>query len=239
MKMKINLVLLALITLVAAGCNTTGLSVREKGQYNYSSMLYSMYDNETMQSNGREDITGPIRLAVAQIGETAAPEKMIENFKDERSMIKEVMSIPASGIKLNNNGSAENPEDAYSQFTKMRRLAKHLGADYLFVFGGAADYETTNNFLSFFDMTVIGAYILPSQKHTAEGKASGALINVRTGQVAFLVSSEAQAKKYSPSYFEYTYYGSNANSTGVLTELRDELIEEITENFLQKLMAQS
>jgi len=225
--------IMLVVGLVLSGCYTTGLSLRETRSYNFTNFLYGLYEGQPVKGAEAPKVQKPIKLAVAQIGENTAPQVMLDRFREESNLITAVETIPAGGLSQNDyyDSKKENDPGEFSEkMQKMRALAQDLGSDYLLVFGGTADYGTTPNFLQVFDITIIGAYILPSTKHSAEGRASGALIDTQTGRVVFMVNSESKIEKYTPSYMNY-YDGSSQ----ILADLRDDLVQKLSDNFVEKI----
>ena len=111
----------------------------------------------------------------------------------------------------------------------MRRLAKDLGTDYIFLFGGSADYGTSVSWIQILDLSIVGGFIIPSNTIKAEGRAVGALIDVQTGKVLFMVNAEARKKGYAP-----TYTAADTQEE-VVVKLRDELVDDITRNLIERL----
>ncbi len=224
MNRKINLLILAVLAIAVSGCYTTGLSMRETGNFNYSNLIYGLYD-ESDSTAQQEVLNKPIKLAVAQVGENAPPAVMLNALAEQKYLVSKVSVIPV--------GSAESfdkdKEEFGKRMVKMRKLAKDLGADYIFLFGGSADYGYTPNWLQFFDITLVGGYVLPSNKITAEGRVAGALISAETGRVVFLVSSEAKRQARSATFT------ADSRQEEVVVKLRDDLVASLTDEFIEKL----
>lgn len=221
-----------LVTVLISGCYTTGLSLRESGSFNYSNFIYGLYGNETSVSEKDKKIERPIRLAVAQVGENVPQKIILEKLEGEQYLISKVVPLPVGGNEPNyyNNKDNKNEIEEFEKRTvKMRQLAKDLNADYIFLFGGSADIGATPNLFQFLDITIIGGFILPSNKIEAEGRASGALINVETGKVIFLVSSDAKVSSYAPTYIL------DGEQNQVLVKVRDGLVTKLADEFIQKL----
>ena len=230
MKRQINLIFWAVLAIAVSGCYTTGLSMRETGQFNYSNLIYGLYD-ESDSAAKQEVLDKPIKLAVAQVGENAPPVAMLNALAEQKYLISKVSVIPAGGSETNygNNQNNTNKEEFNKRMVKMRKLAKDLGANYIFLFGGSADYGYTANWLQFFDITLVGGYILPSNKITAEGRAAGALISVETGRVVFLVNSEAKKQARSATFTV------DSRQEEVVVKLRDDLVVSLADEFIEKL----
>lgn len=232
MREKFVLGLVAGSMLMLSGCYTTGLSSREQGNFHYSNFIYNLYDPDFSSKEKSVDPQCPLKLAIAQVGENTPQSSIMATLKNQKDLISEVWGIPALG-RIDPSGrrmSEAEEKEIREMVKKMCSLARDLGAEYLFVYGGSADYGSESNFLSFFDITLIGAYILPSIKHKAEGRASGAMIDLKTESVIFTAGSEARVSKTMPSYFEY-YSGSEK----ILPELRDILVDRLTDDFLVRL----
>lgn len=232
MKEKVILMFLVVVVLFTSGCYTTGLSVREKGAFNYSNLIYGLYDTGNNQVKDTKPVKRPIKLAVAQVGESSPQKLFIEKLESEKHLVAKVVSIPVGGDIsnfYNNNREKESSEELSKKMDKIRRLAKDLGSDYIFLFGGSADYGTTQNWLMLFDLTIIGGFMLPSNKISIEAKASGALIDVESGKVIFLVNSEAKAEEYVPTYT------SMGREDIVLGKTRDKLVSDLADEFIQEL----
>ena len=81
-------------------------------------------------------------------------------------------------------------QEAQQHAERMRRYAADLGADYLFLYGGTLDQSQTSTPLAAMNLTVIGAFLVPSQKLDADVKAAGSLVDVRSGRVVLSVSAD-------------------------------------------------
>lgn len=113
----------------------------------------------------------------------------------------------------------------------MRNLARQTGADYLFLFGGTIDRATTNTALSLADLTIVGAFIVPSKRVAGEARASGTLVDVQTGQAMLIVSAERKDQRLAPTAAEQ-------NSELKMSEqLRDQLASDLVEQLKSRVRA--
>ncbi|MCD4781742.1 MAG: hypothetical protein K8S27_14530 [Candidatus Omnitrophica bacterium] len=216
-----------------SGCYTTGLSIRETGAMNLTNYVYSMYDGKSDTRQKTHYIKKPIKLAVAQVGEVAPQNTVIEKLSQQRQLIYSVTTVPSGEVtshSQSNGGNGPDRSEVAVVMKKMCYLANDQGADYLFIFGGSTDFKTTPNFLQFFDITLIGAYIIPGTQHDAEGRASGALIDVRSGKVVFMANASASVSKRTPSYLNY-----DDRNNAVFMELRNALVDKLSDDFIDKL----
>ncbi len=231
MKKNINLILLGFIMVLLSGCNTTGLSMRERGSFNYSNFIYGLYDKENAVEKEKKNVNKPIKLAVAQVGENTPSQTVIDQLMDERHLFSKVVSLPVGGAEPQyyGNEKTDNTVKFEEKMVRMRRLAKDLDVDYIFLFGGSADYGSTPNWLQMFDLTIVGGFILPSNKINAEGRAAGALIDVATGQVILIVNSEAKKQESVPTFMV------DGQQEKVVVKLRDDLVTSLTKEFVEKM----
>ncbi|MBF0478808.1 MAG: hypothetical protein HQL26_04940 [Candidatus Omnitrophica bacterium] len=218
-----------------SGCYTTGLSMGEHGSFNYANFVYGLYSENKSYDKKVARPDYPINLAVAQVGEVAPPEKMINKLNGYSNIFSSIMPISAGG-DINSDYRQSYQKDSQndqanieSRMRKMLLAAKDRGADYLFIFGGSAQYGMSYNMLSILDLTLVGTFIFPSNDISSEGKVAGALIEVATGRVVFEISAESELKKsYASAY-------ANNKEGEVLKELRNTLIQDLTDKFIQKL----
>jgi len=231
MRKYFNSLIVGMIVFLLSGCQTTGLSLRERDGFNYSNFLYSAYGQSKDSGVARTALRSPIKLSVAQIGEETPPAVFLEKIQNEASLIAKVQPLPAAGYAPDRAAKPEVEQLAIeTMIFKMKMLAKDLGTDYLFIYGGSADYGSNPNFWSFLDMTLVGMYVFPSVDHVAEGKVSGALIDVESGKVLFVVSAQSKMSASAPSYGSYYGY-----QNPVLPKLRDDLVKKIADQLIQKL----
>ncbi len=226
---KVSALIVAVV--FVAGCQTTGLSLREQGNFNYSNFIYGLYDGQTDSAKETKSFVKPIKLAVAQVGENAPPKLMLEKLGSQNDLIASVSVIPVGGNQSNyyGNDKTQDAVDFGSRMGKMRKLAKDLGADYLFLFGGTSEMGERQSWLGIMDLTIVGAFIFPTHKIVTEGKATGALIDVETGKAVFMVSSQEAKDDYGTTY---NLYGKQEQ---VLAALRDALVDSLTDQFIKKL----
>ena len=127
------------------------------------------------------------RIAVGQLGEVAPPLSMLESLRKQRDIYASVQPIPAvidvAAPPLPNQpgelGSARHQAKEHGE--RMRRYAAGIGADYLFLCGGTVDRATTDTAYTMANLTIVGAFVMPSQRIQANARASGSLIDVKSG----------------------------------------------------------
>lgn len=230
--------------LAAGGCASTGLSTREVRGQDYATYAFSM--SEAVDANTattaaaaeHEPVVTPARIAVGQLGEVAPPQSMLELLRQQPDMFNSVQPIPA----VIDIGAAPLPHrpgelasaryDAKEHGERMRRYAAGIGADYLFLCGGTVDRATTDTAYKLANATIIGAFVVPSERIQATARASGSLIDVESGRVVLSVSADGHREKLAPSVSR------EGHEIALLQALRDEVIAELATQLVQQIEAQ-
>jgi hypothetical protein len=235
----------ALVVLVVAlGCASTGLSPREVRGQDFSTYLLALYEPGSAQPAGDaapKPVRLPIRVAVAQVGEIAPPDEVLATLRGKTDAFDSVQSIPGitdvSGQMSYAGHSAYHApqmrQAAGAHVERMRRLARDIGADYLFLYGGTIDQATTSTPLSAADLTIIGGFLVPSKRIEGVAKASGALLEVDSGRVVVSVSAARDARRLSPTF---------ARDNGELTQLkklRDGVVLELAQQLAERVKAEA
>jgi len=194
MKKIIYLGVLVVCALCISGCMTSGLSIRENNNSNYSHYLYGLYDGlEKTSSTRASRPVLPVKIAVAQIGECAPPSAMIDTLRKEPALFCKIEPIPAVTSRTSNYSAAPGQDESKEKaIQKMCRLSEDLGLDYLFIYGGTIDIGHVTSPLSVLDWTIIGAYVVPSHSLDGTGKAAAALIDVKNRALVFTLNSEVK-----------------------------------------------
>ena len=257
--MRRSLLAGALCVAPLAGCASTGLSPREASQQNYSSFVYSLYDDPA-QAGAREAggeaehppgrLKVPARVAVAQLGEVAPPEAFLEKLRAKPELFSRVQGI--SGITPSTGLAADAAPAQYANYrydsstggyvagpptpppappdprervrrdvAGMQRFARDIGADYLLVVGGTIDHATHGNALSILDLTIVGAFVVPSKEISAKATAAGALIDLETGRVVLTASADASKGGLAATATQ------DGGELGVLRRARDEVVDKL------------
>jgi hypothetical protein len=221
---------LAAVCLVTA-CEATGLSSDEHAGADYSNYILSLQPGPACRST--QTLATPIRLAVGQVGETAPPQNMLDKLDSQGGFITPVVGLPLpdgpESRYAYDNQAKTSLADYSARVKSVCSLAQSAGANYVFLFGGNIDSWRKNNFLTVLDITIVGAFIVPSSKIEMEGKASGTLIDAATIEPVFFVSVDSKTSATTPDYLA-------AGKTGDMrARLRDELIDKLTGELIGKI----
>lgn len=228
--------------LAAGGCASSGLSTREVRGQDYATYAFSM--SEAVDSNTattlpkREPVITPARIAVGQLGEVAPPLSMLESLRQQSDLFASVQPIPAvidvAAPPLPNRPGelASSQYQAREHGERMRRYAAGIGADYLFLCGGTVDRATTDTAYKMANATIIGAFVVPSERIQATARASGSLIDVKSGRVVLSVSADGRREKIAPSVSR------EGHEIALLEALRAEVIEELAAELTEQIRAQ-
>lgn len=223
------------------GCASSGLSYGESGpnsQANYLATMVAAPDSGITVGTttrpaaplARRPFAGPARLAVAQVGEVAPPEAMLAPLRDARGLFTRVDTIPAvgDGVRVYSRPDGDAGRQAVRErIDALRALARSVGSDYLLLVGGSADTSRDSTPLSVLNLTIVGLFIVPSERVQATMKASGALIDVSTGQVVSLSSAQLFRERLSPM----------AASDGDLVRLLGKMRDDVTADLAGKVIA--
>lgn len=213
-----------------AGCETTGLSPREASGASYSNYILGLPSGGT-NAPAQKPVT-PIRMAVAQVGEIAPSEAMLDQLAGQPALVASVIALPLPGGLDNYNyyNRANDPAGNYAARVKpVCNLARAAGANYVFIFGGTVDSWRKNNSLSVLDITLVGGAILPGCEINVEGRGAGTLIETATGEPVLFVSVDAKKSAGSPDMLAV------GKTTEMSAQVRDELIRKLTGELLKKL----
>lgn len=232
----VALVTTAGLALLVAGCETTGLSPRETGHGSYSHFVYQLA-REQQPVPAATYMRKPIRLAVAQIGEVAPSTNILNRLKSHPGQIESVIALPlpsptAEPFQTWGREHAVRQQPPVAQLSEIRSLARALGADQMFIFGGSIDTRSSRNPLAVLDVTLVGTAIFPSTEIHAEGKAAGILVDVASGAIRFQVEAEHGTKGATPSAFAYE------KKDSVRVKVRDGLAERLADQFIRRLAQQ-
>jgi len=228
MKILIKLGFALLTISWLAGCETTGLSPGERAGVNYPNYILSL---EPRQAHSPAKLVPPIRLAVAQVGENSPSKKMLDKLENQAGLIVSVVGLPLPGDSETGyyNRNQPAPVDYATQVKSLCSLAQSAGADYVFLFGGNVDSWQKDNFLTVFNITIVGGFILPTTKIEMEGKAAGTLIDTATVEPVVFVSTDTEASKMVPNYLI------QGKVEDMRAQLRDELVSKLTDELIKKI----
>ena len=227
---QVSAAAVTVLALAGGGCSQSGLSPHEGGRQSYPMLMYTAagpYDDNAKAVSVRT----PTKVAVAQVGEVAPPQAMLDGLRGHPELFRRV--VPVTGVFTAVDADAPPRSSApgdppavavaqANQLPRMRAMAAGLGMDYLLVFGGTIDHGEQGSGLQLLDLTIVGAFVVPSHGVTVNGRAAGSLIDVHTGQVVMNFSAEAKGSGAAPSAFV-----ANVEEGSVLKN-RDELIQKLT-----------
>ena len=162
---------------------------------NYPTFIMSLYDDAKPQRSTPP--TMPMRVAVAQVGELVPPQAMLDHLRQNKAMFQRVEGIPAVFDDYSQAGALPTTPKQITRdrVARLQRMTQDLGLDYLFIYGDTVSDYTRENPLQLLDLTIVGAFVVPSREVRAFGKAAGALIDARTGSVLFIASADTEQTK--------------------------------------------
>ena len=107
--------------------------------------------------------------------------------------------IPASGMTETTSWSWEGDDDDELTLARLLAAARSAGADCLMIVGGTAEGLDRQTALGVLDLTLIGAYLVPSHIIRLESRCSAVAVDVATGRLLATGTSEHRASLYVPS----------------------------------------
>jgi len=82
--------------------------------------------------------------------------------------------------------------------------------------------------LSLLDLTIVGAFVVPSREIKAQARASGALVDLRTNRVVLTASASTEGSRLGSAASE------DGDEMKLLRSVRDEVVEKLTRQFLEE-----
>lgn len=224
------------LAVTLSGC---GYEARRSGQgTDYAKYVFALYDDScdrTAWTTSRPRF--PVNVAVAEIGELAPPPELIDGLRADTRSFRRVAAIP--GISDGDfhfdpysrdatSGSPNTPTvpSTHSALRRLERLARDTGMDYLLLVGATVDSRTHPTPASILDLTIVGAYVVPSNNLSGQARASAILIDVRTEQVVMTSSATASDNTFAPSIAD------QGAEDHLIRDLRDEVYQRLTKQIL-------
>lgn len=195
----------------------------------YSRYVLSLYNDPGDFGRGGRTLEFPIKAAVAQIGEVAPEPQVVDRLRKASDVFRRVEAIPAPAESGYAARSDPNSPDARQPIRKLQALARDMGLDYVLVYGATVDSQERTTELAVADLTIVGAYVVPSREVAATARASAALIDVRTGRV--VLSAGAQASDSS--------LASAASAGGDSDRLRQQLQHKAFDQLAQQVVEEA
>jgi hypothetical protein len=214
--MRTHQLLLGLAPLVLlGGCVSSEERVGRVGQgQDYSRYVFSMYDQPQAGATSALPASFPMNVAVAEVGQLQPDPQLLEKLRKDKGLFARVEPITgissgnsydqANGAVAQTEGNEATPacpakvEDARLALRRLQRLARDTGMDYLLITGVTVDSQAHSTPLSALELTIIGAFVAPSEQLTAQGQASAALIDLRADRIVFTTSAAAQDRTQAP-----------------------------------------
>jgi hypothetical protein len=224
-----------------AGCSYDGPSSREDTGRDFSSYLYSIDTPINASPDARPGrLVLPARLAVAQIGEVAPPSRFLDALRGHADLFARVEPISgAAGVGYDRrpvdckDGADPAQERARLEMARMQRVAREMGMGHLLLIGGTIDQATKENGLAILDVTIVGAFVVPSKQVDAEAKASGALIDLESGRVVLFASADATRVRVASTATR------GAGEIDVVREARDQVMTRLAEQLIKQCQDRS
>lgn len=182
-------------------------------------------------------LTFPARIGVARIDAgqlTAIPDKEVELWDESRRDIGYgfgefvpisplITNLVSSSAALNRKGDITNIVD------KIRLGAARQHLDAVLIYEVYSREQSNSNLLAIGDLTIIGAYILPSKSVETQGYANALLIDVIQGYPYGTAEASLEKSEVASTFGRYDKQ--QELSEEIKTEVAAKLVEEVEEMF--------
>ena len=205
-----------LLLLLVLGCTTQGLS----GPGKTTTLGYNLADLKSLPA---EQISTkvPLHLVVAQAGALRPDEALLCELRKYPQLFSKISVIPASP-ELRNFGREVSQKDP----TFLLEECRNLGAQLLFLVGGEVKSNQSKTPASLLDLTVIGRYLVPSNRIVGEASALGVLISVDQQKMILTVDQNVRDSKLSPSISQHSHHDE------LVVEMKRLLLDELVKKFI-------
>jgi hypothetical protein len=194
-------------------------------------------------------IKAPARVAVAQLGELQAATAFLNELRNNPDLLQKVTSVPAmppdlagfydhteQSVSLGGTEKTTPPKrDGKDALTpkeflqELRLLSLDMGSDYLFVYGGSIDFRTKEDGLAkLFDLTIVGAFVIPSEAHSLQGRGIGLLFDVKENRVVMSVASDTSRHELATTRY------SQSTLRNLIGDVRLELQKNLARDFVKE-----
>src|SRR6185437_10438451 len=201
-----------------AGCASTPNEPTAGQGGAYTQYILSLYDQPT-ETYAQRTIEFPVRIAVAQIGEQSPDPGFVGTLDSARDVIWQAAPLPAP-VNCTATPSRE-------PIRALQSMARDQGADYLLVYAATVQPQSYTSPLSALDLTIVGAFVVPSQQVSANARGSAALIDVRSGRVVLSAAAQASASRFSPDA------SASSDLNRVSSEAHAKVFKLLAENFVR------
>jgi len=226
----------AVLVAGAGGCSF-GASRSGQGA-DYAKYVYALYDDPSGGPTASASSPAfPIGVAVAEIGELGPPTDLLEALRKDTRCFRRVAGIPgiADGdFRLDPYAVRATPDcdvrpvpaGTRVALRRLERIARDTGMDYLLLLGATVDSRTRPTPASILDLTIVGAYVVPSNDLSAQARASAVLLDLRTERVVMTSGAAASDNTFAPSV-------SNAGAQDQLSRsLRDTVYKQLVRQII-------
>ncbi|HEX4796942.1 MAG TPA: hypothetical protein VH370_24335 [Humisphaera sp.] len=209
------------VALLLVGC-TGPATVKHSGQGDeYSHYVSSMYRQPAVVHVPRT-IEFPASLAVAEIGQTTPSPRLLEKLRKAPELFRHVGALPAD---FGPPGTDRNTGDR-DPLPRLVAMARDQGADYLVICGAQVETRTRVTPVSALDLTIIGAFVIPSREIVADARASASMIDVRAGTVVLSLGAQTTDTRYASAV------GVEGDEDRVGQQTHDQSIDKLADQFI-------
>jgi hypothetical protein len=216
--------------LLLSGCAASKLSVRETDGRDLTAYMSAVRVSSFDQTASAQPAALPASIAIAQVGEVAPPDEMLDTLREQTDLFTDVQGISGDDPRgrLYRFSDKNDAAAVSGHLESMLSFASNIGADYLVVYGGTIDASEGGTPLRLLDLTIVGAFILPGHELVAEAKASAIVLDVRSGLPLTTATASDDSRRFSSSV------GLSGARAKQMRSLRDSTINEMTEQLIER-----
>ena len=213
------------------GCETSGLSTREVPGRDQGTYVRAMYDRPVVTDDGgpaARPFTAPAKVAVVQVGEVSPDEALLVRLREARDTFSRVEAISDAGgdvsVQRRDSYNHDAPlENARQRLQILTSQSRDMGMDYMLLVGGTIESQKNATPLSILNLTIIGAFVIPSDQTRAEAKAAGYMVDVHSGRVVSVSTAQARGGQLTPAI------STDAEQVVFLRKLRGEVTAKLAD----------
>jgi|GEM_PF-6419190 len=234
---KLSALSLLLVAVFLGGCSMRGLSNREYGNHTITNYLYSL----PADSPSDAPVRTPMRLGVVQLGEIAPQQEVMQKLAKQKSLISHIEPLPAwiaqtqryvSPYDQRMPANVSEEKSVKDVIEHVLTMAEERDLDYVLFVGGTVEQQTLETDRTVWDMTILGAWLIPSHELEANAKAIGVLMDVNNSRVAMMSYAASDGRRDEPTATVH------AGQQRLLNDMRQQVGSNLADRFLQDLRKQ-
>lgn len=173
-------------------------------------------------AEGQKTGSIPFHLIVAQAGAISPDSALLTELRKYPKLFRRVSVIPASpGLR---HFSREVPQ---KDPNRLLDLARSIGGDLLFLVGGKVETTSTRTAVSVLDLSVVGKYLVPSNRIKGKASVMGAVISLSDNRLLTTLDISTERSTISSSVSRST------RTDELIEKMRAQLLGDLSKKFVK------